>query len=132
MPQGDRGEGDRGEGDRGELGDLEQSGENWTLRFVRQLAHPAERVWRALTEPEQLARWFPMRVVGEIRPGAKLQFEHDAIPTFDGEVVSCEPPHLLELLWGSDLIRFEIERTPNGCTLTFTDTFREYGKAARD
>ena len=28
------------------------------LRFERRLAHPIERVWRAVTEPAELARWF--------------------------------------------------------------------------
>ena len=28
------------------------------LRFERRLAHPVERVWRAVTEPAELAQWF--------------------------------------------------------------------------
>jgi len=99
---------------------------------VRHLDHPAEKVWHAITDADELAQWFPTRVVGEIRPGAKLQFQHDAIPTFDGEVLVCDPPRLLELRWGPDVIRFEIQQVADGCTLTFTDTFDEYGKAARD
>jgi uncharacterized protein YndB with AHSA1/START domain len=29
------------------------------LRFERRLAHSVERVWRAVSEPAELARWFP-------------------------------------------------------------------------
>ena len=29
------------------------------LQYVRRLAHSPEKVWRALTEGEQLAHWFP-------------------------------------------------------------------------
>ena len=29
------------------------------IRFVRLLPHPPEKVWRAITDPEQLAAWFP-------------------------------------------------------------------------
>ena len=29
-------------------------------------------------------------------------------PAFDGEVLACDPPTLLEFRWGNDVIRFEI------------------------
>jgi uncharacterized protein YndB with AHSA1/START domain len=113
-------------------GNLEKVGDTWRLRFVRQIDRPADVVWNAITVADQLERWFPTRIVGEILPGAKLRFEDAAIPTFDGEVIDYLPPSLLELRWGPDVIRFEITPTTSGCTLTFTDTFGEYGKAARD
>ena len=33
--------------------------DRWTLVFVRRLRHAPERVWGALVDPEQLARWAP-------------------------------------------------------------------------
>ena len=33
---------------------IEKDGEQWTLVLVRDLKHPPEKVWRALTEPEHL------------------------------------------------------------------------------
>jgi uncharacterized protein YndB with AHSA1/START domain len=120
------------QGATGDFGDLEQSGESWRLRFVRDFDQSVKRLWSALTDPEEMTRWFPMRIVGMIEPGAKLRFEHPAVPTFDGEVLAYEPPRVLEFRWGPDVLRFEIQQTPNGCTLIFTDTFGEYGKAARD
>lgn len=36
------------------------------LRFERRFAHPVERVWRPITEAEQLAVWLPAYV--EIDP----------------------------------------------------------------
>lgn len=46
----------------------------WRLRFVRTLPHPAEKVWRALTEPAHLAHWFPSTIDGERAAGAPLRF----------------------------------------------------------
>src|SRR5919197_916085 len=93
------------------LGDLIQDGDRWQLRFERQLPHPPARVWRALTEPEELRHWFPDQVaVSEWKVGAKLQFS-DArarIEPFDGEVLAFEPPRVLEFRWGTDVIRFEL------------------------
>ena len=37
----------------------EPAGPGWTLVFVRELQHPPERVWDALTEPAQVSAWAP-------------------------------------------------------------------------
>ncbi len=115
-------------------GDLEPAGDLWRLRFTRDLAHPPEKVWRAVTEPAHLAAWFPQRIVGEWAVGAPLRFESPGgdFPAFDGEVLACEPPSLLEFRWGTDVIRFEIVPHDGGCTFVLTDVFGELGKAARD
>jgi uncharacterized protein YndB with AHSA1/START domain len=109
--------------------------DRWTLRFERHLAHPVEKVWRALTEPEQLRSWFPHRIVGDLlTPGAALRFEYPngEFPAFEGTVLQVEEPTLLEFLWATDTIRFELVPGDGSCTLTLTDTFDELGKAARD
>jgi uncharacterized protein YndB with AHSA1/START domain len=113
---------------------LSAAGDRWQLRFVRHLPHVQEKVWRALTEPEHLAAWFPDEIQGDMAPGAPLRFhmaEHEEYD-FNGEVLAFEPPSLLELRWGEDLLRFELEGSGDSCVLTFTDTFDEVGKAARD
>jgi uncharacterized protein YndB with AHSA1/START domain len=115
-----------------DLGTLTQHGDSWQLTFTRHLPHAPEKVWRAVTEPEHLAVWFPQEIVGERRAGAKLRFLSSAGDAFDGEMLSFDPPSMMELLWGSD--RLLIELTPDGAgtLLTLTDTFDELGKAARD
>ena len=81
-------------------GHLERAGDRTRLRFTRLLRHAPEKVWRALTEPDQLAAWFPDTVVGEFVEGGAL--------------------------------RFELRSEGRDTVLTFTDTFDELGKAARD
>ena len=116
-------------------GTLEQTDAGPRLRFVRHLAHPPEKVWRAITEPEHLKAWFPDTiVVSEWEVGAPLRFEHAAVPEggFDGEVLAVEPQSLLEFRWGTDVIRLEMEPDGDGTRLTLLDTIDELGKAARD
>jgi uncharacterized protein YndB with AHSA1/START domain len=105
------------------------------LRFTRRLAHPPAKVWQAITEPEHLAAWFPDTIVVERwEPGAPLRFMD--VPTetggFDGEVLAFEPPHALELRWGTDVLRFEVRPDGDGTELTLLDTLDAVGKAARD
>lgn len=117
------------------IGRLETSDRTWQLRFERLLRQEPARVWKALTEPDELATWFPDRiVVEEWRVGAKLEFQ-DAnadIQPFDGEVLAVEPNAFLEFRWGTDTIRFEIEKHGSGTRLILVDTIDELGKAARD
>ena len=116
-------------------GALHRSGERWELRFVRRLPHPPEKVWRALVEPQHLEAWFPTRIEGERKAGAKLRFvfPNDEGPAIDGEMLAYEPPSRLELRWGGDeTLRFELRPDGDGTVLTFVDTFDEVGKAARD
>jgi uncharacterized protein YndB with AHSA1/START domain len=113
---------------------LSPAGDRWQLRFERHLAHPQEKVWRAITEPEHIAAWFPDEVQGDFGPGAPLKFHFAEHPEYDftGEVLVFDPPSVLELRWGDDNLRFELEPRGDGCLLTFVDTFDEVGKAARD
>lgn len=116
------------------LGELVEAGKKWQLRFKRELKHSPERVWRALTEPDELRQWFPDTiVVREWRVGAQLQFRHEGgAYAFDGEVLVYDPPRALEIRWGTDRVRFEVEPTRDGSALTLIDTIDELGKASRD
>jgi uncharacterized protein YndB with AHSA1/START domain len=116
------------------MGSLEQAGQAWRLRFTRELAHPVDRVWRAVTEPEHLNAWFPMRVTGDWVVGGPLTFAdpEGRGPEFTGQVLAYQPPSVLEFSWGPDVLRLELHPHGAGTTLTLLDTFEELGKAARD
>jgi uncharacterized protein YndB with AHSA1/START domain len=117
-----------------DLGELDRTGQAWRLRFVRHLAHPQARVWRALTEPADLAAWFPSTIEGDRVAGAPLTFtfEHAEAAPMHGKMLACDPPRLLEFMWGTDQIRIELEPTATGTRLTLWDTLDANGKAARD
>lgn len=119
---------------RSALGTLEPTGDRWQLRFTRDLPHPPEKVWRAVTEPEHLDAWFPTTIDGERRAGAKLRFvfPFEEAPPMDGEMLAYDPPSLMELRWGDDTLRIELAPTAAGTRLTLIDVFDDLGKAARD
>ena len=91
------------------------------ISFEFDLPHSPQKVWRALTEPEHLKAWFPTDIEGDWLPGSKLRFvfREDEGPDFDGEVLAHEPPRLLELRWGDEVLRFELQPTGDGTALTF-------------
>src|SRR5262249_3944177 len=93
-------------------------------------------VWRAITDPGELAAWFPSAVTYEQRLGAPMTFDfqrngHDFV--LDGEVLAWEPPHVFACTWGEDALRFELTPTDDGTLLVFTHEFaHQAGKPARD
>ncbi|MFD3401798.1 SRPBCC family protein [Kribbella sp. NPDC058693] len=99
------------------------------LRMRRDLRHPAEKVWRAITEPSQLAGWFPAAVELDLRLDGpvKFTFEQDPGAPVDeqssGVIRAYEPPHLIEYTWGEEVLRWELQPTADGCTLHLTATY---------
>jgi uncharacterized protein YndB with AHSA1/START domain len=75
-----------------------------TLVIERALAHPPEKVWRALTESPLLAQWL-MNNDFEPVVGRKFQFRAQPVPQWDGiidcEVLVVEPLKQLSYSWGS-------------------------------
>lgn len=94
------------------------------LRFERRLAHPAERVWTALTEPAELAHWFPATIEAELRVGAPVRFtfENTDIAPGTGEIIELEPPRIFAYRWGESTLRWELVPDGAGCRLLFTHT----------
>jgi uncharacterized protein YndB with AHSA1/START domain len=91
-----------------------------TLRFERRLPHPIDRVWRAVSEPRELAQWFVAPV--EWTPEVGETFTSMEQP---GEVTEVDPPRALEWVWGGEAFRFQLEPNGDGCVLVFTHAFDE-------
>lgn len=98
--------------------EVRKEGDRWTLVLVRELRHPPEMVWEALTDPAQLAEWAPFdadRNLGAVGT-AKLSTVGAPTPQVAEIVVKrAEAPRLLEYTWGGDL-RWELERRADGGT----------------
>jgi uncharacterized protein YndB with AHSA1/START domain len=88
------------------------------LRFERRLEYPVERVWRAVSEPAELERWFVDSV--EWKPEAGETFEAGGQ---SGEITELDPPHLIAWTFGGDGFRFELSPDGDGCLLVFTHVF---------
>lgn len=88
------------------------------------LPHPPERVWRALTDPDVLARWF-MSTDLAARPGGRYRAFPGTLPGFSGpfdiEVDAALPVERLAMRWSGDQLHaqvvWELERTAEGCRL---------------
>ena len=102
------------------------------LRFERFVGQPAAKVWRALTEPDRLAAWFPTEVHADLTLGGRHRFGFRCGGNPIGTVTSIDPPHELEFCWGEDLIRVTLTPVPGGCLLVLSDVYDDRSRSARD
>jgi uncharacterized protein YndB with AHSA1/START domain len=89
------------------------------VRFETELDAPPEKVWRALTVPEFVARWLmPNDIRAEEGHAFRLTAEGGAV---ECEIVEAKPPQTLGYSWreqdGPDsLVRFHLAGTEAGGT----------------
>jgi uncharacterized protein YndB with AHSA1/START domain len=96
------------------------------LRMRRRLAHPPEKVWAALVEPDRLAEWFPATATPELRVGGVVEFGFGD----PGTVTDLDPPRLIAYTWGTDHLRWEVEPDGDGSVLTLWHSFDDRAGAA--
>ncbi len=109
------------------LGEIvRHSNGNTGLRFERELARSPERVWRALTESDQLRHWMPCDIVGPRVAGAEVAapFWDDVVAKYGiedtvltGRIVTWRPPSTFAWAWDDELLTYHLEPTPAGTHL---------------
>ena len=107
-------------------GTLETIARRPALRFERRLAHSVERVWRAVSEPAELERWFP--AAAEWTPAAGETFEAGGAT---GEVTDVDAPHHLAWTFDGERYSFKLAAHESGCLLVFTHVFDDRARAAQ-
>lgn len=92
--------------------EVQKDGDQWTLVLVRDLHHPPEKVWKALTDPEQLREWAPFdsdRNLGAVGT-AKLSTVGTPTPhVTETHIKRADEPRSLEYTWGGSDMRWELE-----------------------
>ena len=82
-----------------------------------------QRVFQALTEKEDLERWFLVKAEVDLRPGGAIRFEWGPGVFNVGKILVLDPPHLLSYSWEA------LEPSPT--TITFELTAENDGTRLR-
>ncbi|MFI0508783.1 SRPBCC family protein [Streptomyces sp. WSLK1-5] len=104
------------------------------VRFSRTYDHPVARVWRFVTDADELAHWFPSRAEIDLRPGGAVKFSGDPhMEDSTGRVIAVDEPRHLSFEWGGDELRFDLEALDENRTrLTLTNVLQAADTAARN
>lgn len=107
-----------------------------TIQHEVEYPHPPEKVWRALTEPAQIARWFPSAwgaTTTDFKPVVGADFRMDAEKKrgwrghVTGTVLEVEPNRRLVYTWAGSpqedaeptRVEWTLEPTSTGTRLRF-------------
>ncbi|HEY4210988.1 MAG TPA: SRPBCC family protein [Steroidobacteraceae bacterium] len=101
--------------------EIRKDGEAWTLVLVRELRHPPEKVWQALTDPASLREWAPYDSDRSLDTTGPVKLTTVGAPqslVTESDVKRADAPRLLEFGWGGNDMRWELEPTGKGTRLT--------------
>jgi Activator of Hsp90 ATPase homolog 1-like protein len=94
---------------------VRKGGEKWTLILVRELRHPPEKVWQALTDPAHLREWAPFETDGSLGTVGTVKLTWVGTPqVIETRVTRADAPKVLEY----NDTRWELEPLDSGTRLT--------------
>lgn len=121
-------------------GEVIIEGDYATLKYERRLAHPREVVWKAITDPRELAMWFNNKAVIDGRNGGSIDFVTGPAGFHTtGRILIWDPPRVFEHEWhtaphpqlpngeAEAVIRWELVRDGESTTI-LTMTFSRLTK----
>ena len=102
-----------------DIAKVRKDGETWTLVLVKDLRHPREKVWRALTEPAHLREWAPFDASADLsRVGTVSVTWVGAAAATEARITRVDNEQLLEYTSGGNAMRWELEDRAGGTRLT--------------
>ncbi|WP_433872576.1 SRPBCC family protein [Saccharopolyspora sp. CA-218241] len=94
------------------------------LRLEKRLPHAPEKVWRSITEPDQLSRWYPLTVTDvDLQIGGEIKFDDGEGTTYSGTITELEPHRVFAFNEEDDLLHLELRSDDRGTVLVLTHTF---------
>jgi uncharacterized protein YndB with AHSA1/START domain len=96
----------------------------WSLVLVRELRHPPEKVWQALTDPAHLREWSPFEADGSLAAaGNTVALTTVGTPYVSATTVKqADAPRLLVYNWGDNDMKWELEPHRGGTRLKLSTT----------
>ncbi len=108
---------------------------------------PRERVWRAITQPAELSKWFAPQCDFTLTVGNDIKLTWESGAVSRGVIEDIDPPHRFSFRWhakptvftdpltpeNSTRVTFRLEAVESGTRLTVTESgFAALPQAARD
>ncbi|MGH9046336.1 MAG: SRPBCC domain-containing protein [Acidimicrobiales bacterium] len=111
----------------------EVNGVRATLTLRRSLQHPRELVWQAITDPNQIQRWFLTAAKIDGRVGGVVELTTGTAGVHAiGRILKWDPPHVFEYEWNvmdaggapfageRTVVRWELDSVDDGTSVVLT------------
>ncbi len=103
------------------MSDLGEISRCYTMTFERTSKHPVAKLWRSITEADEVTRWmtYPARIDLRIGGDYHVDFSRSEGGELDGVIVRVEPERTLAYVWGMSVLEWRLEPGDGGCRCTF-------------
>ncbi|KQM82550.1 hypothetical protein ASE68_04035 [Agromyces sp. Leaf222] len=109
----------------------------YAVRRTIRIAAPVDKVWRAVTEPEHISRWFGRTELDGTGPGARGSITFEGYGRVPLAIEAVDAPRSITYRWGNDdasgtlpeelddhatVFTFTLEPVADGTELTLVET----------
>lgn len=102
------------------------------IERIEMLPVSRERVWDAITKPEQFSQWFDIVRDIDFRVGGKINFTwENKLSPYPGVIETIEPPHCFAFRWASHALGHPELKLPSTATTLVTFTLEEVAEGTR-
>ena len=111
------------------LGTITKKSDGYQVVFDRTLQHSIEKVWNAITDPDQLKFWFT-DIDMDFRVGGKIniRFRDKDKTLSEGKIIAIDPPHRFSWTWEDELAEWVLKSVDSHST-QLTLTYSKLSKA---
>lgn len=103
------------------------------VRFERVYPHSIDRVWTAVTEADDLGKWFPSGVTHQGKVGGAIEFAGDPYSDVSsGTILEFEPKTRFGFTWGPDEVHMTLEDLGGSCRFVLVNVLEAADAAARN
>jgi uncharacterized protein YndB with AHSA1/START domain len=106
-------------------GTIEQHNGRVTFRYERRIHHPVDVVWKAITDPSEIARWSGSRPEIDLQLGGHYISYHGNGERVVDRILRLDPPRLFEHTYWvhvnpTAVVSWELSPIEEGCLLVLT------------
>lgn len=103
------------------MSDLGEITPCYTMTFERRSVHPVAKLWRSITDADEVSRWmrYPARIDLHLGGDWHIDFSRTDGGALDGVIVRIEPERRLAYVWGMSVLEWKLEPRDDGCRYTF-------------
>lgn len=92
----------------------------YRLDWERTYPQSLERVWKAISNHDEITAWMKFPTQLEPRVGGAIRIDFSSQGSLEGTVCNFEPPYLLIYTWGDSLVNWKLEADATGTRLHFS------------
>jgi uncharacterized protein YndB with AHSA1/START domain len=91
----------------------------FTLKFERKSKHSAERVWKAITDSDELTKWMRYPIKVDLKRGGTFFADFAPDDPIDGVITTLDPGKVFAYSWGRSVVEWTVEPDGDGSKYTF-------------